>query len=71
MTLYYYIVGVDGSQKCVYLAGNSLGLQPVGVKRLVSEEVEKWKSKLANSMMIVVMMYALDAGKCIYVPIGQ
>ena len=43
--------GVDGSQKCVYLAGNSLGLQPVGVKQLVSEELEKWKNKLANGMM--------------------
>lgn len=37
--------GIDGSQKCVYLAGNSLGLQPVGVKQLVCEEPEKWKNR--------------------------
>ena len=36
------------------MAGNSLGLQPVGVKQLVSEELEKWKNKLANVMMSVV-----------------
>ena len=50
LTFYYRTVGVDGSQKCVYLAGNSLGLQPVGVKQLVVEELEKWKNKLAISM---------------------
>ena len=44
----YCTVGVDGSQKCVYLAGNSLGLQPIGVKQLVLEELEKWKNKLAK-----------------------
>ena len=46
--------GVDDSQKCVYLAGNSLGLQPVSVKQLVSEELEKWKNKLANGMMTLL-----------------
>ena len=54
------IPGVDGSQKCVYLAGNSLGLQPVGVKQLVSEELEKWKNKLANGIVVLYMcMYSI------------
>ena len=44
----YCTLGVDGSQKCVYLAGNSLGLQPIGVKQLVLEELEKWKNKLVK-----------------------
>ncbi|XP_065899967.1 kynureninase-like, partial [Dysidea avara] len=37
--------GVDGSKKCVYLAGNSLGLQPKGTQQLVLEELEKWKTR--------------------------
>ena len=45
-------LGVDGSQKCVYLAGNSLGLQPVGVRQLVCEELEKWKNRLANDIVV-------------------
>ena len=49
----YCTLGVDGSQKCVYLAGNSLGLQPIGVKQLVLEELEKWKNKLAKCMIIL------------------
>ena len=49
----YCTLGVDGSQKCVYLAGNSLGLEPIDVKQLVLEELEKWKNKLAKCMIIL------------------
>jgi len=37
--------GVDGSKKCVYFAGNSLGLQPKGTQQFVAEELEKWKTR--------------------------
>lgn len=33
---------VDGSEDCVYLAGNSLGLQPKNTKKYIDEELEKW-----------------------------
>ncbi|KAK9972755.1 hypothetical protein ABG768_023520 [Culter alburnus] len=33
---------VDGSEDCVYFAGNSLGLQPKNTKKYIDEELEKW-----------------------------
>ena len=33
---------VDGEEECVYLCGNSLGLQPKEVSTLVHEELDKW-----------------------------
>ncbi|XP_016120457.1 kynureninase-like [Sinocyclocheilus grahami] len=33
---------VDGSEDCVYFAGNSLGLQPKNTKKYIEEELEKW-----------------------------
>ena len=36
------MLGVDPNMECVYLAGQSIGLQPVGAKQLVNEETEKW-----------------------------
>ncbi|XP_061664027.1 kynureninase isoform X2 [Syngnathoides biaculeatus] len=33
---------VDGSKDCIYLVGNSLGLQPKTVKKYLEEEVDKW-----------------------------
>ncbi|KAI2663180.1 Kynureninase [Labeo rohita] len=33
---------VDGAEDCVYLAGNSLGLQPKNTKKYIDEELEKW-----------------------------
>ncbi|KAL1273433.1 hypothetical protein QQF64_029295 [Cirrhinus molitorella] len=33
---------VDGSEDCVYFAGNSLGLQPKNAKKYINEELEKW-----------------------------
>ncbi|XP_072539609.1 kynureninase [Salminus brasiliensis] len=33
---------VDGSEECIYLAGNSLGLQPKNAKKYIDEELEKW-----------------------------
>lgn len=34
--------GVDVSQSVIYMAGNSLGLQPKGAKDYVDGEMEKW-----------------------------
>ncbi|XP_071320853.1 kynureninase [Trachinotus anak] len=33
---------VDGSMECIYLVGNSLGLQPKMARRYVEEELDKW-----------------------------
>uniref|UniRef100_A0A8C1L120 Kynureninase n=1 Tax=Cyprinus carpio TaxID=7962 RepID=A0A8C1L120_CYPCA len=33
---------VDGSEDCIYFAGNSLGLQPKNAKKYIEEELEKW-----------------------------
>ena len=43
----YIICACVGSEssECVYLNGNGTGLQPVATKKLVNEELQKWKSK--------------------------
>ncbi|TNN30533.1 Kynureninase [Liparis tanakae] len=33
---------VDGAEECVYLAGNSLGLQPRRARQYLEEELDKW-----------------------------
>lgn len=33
---------VDGGEECVYLVGNSLGLQPRTARGYVQEELDKW-----------------------------
>uniref|UniRef100_A0A8P4GLX7 Kynureninase n=1 Tax=Dicentrarchus labrax TaxID=13489 RepID=A0A8P4GLX7_DICLA len=33
---------VDGEQECIYLVGNSLGLQPKMARKYLEEELEKW-----------------------------
>ena len=33
---------VDGSKDCIYLVGNSLGLQPKMARKYLEEELEKW-----------------------------
>ncbi|KAI3366130.1 hypothetical protein L3Q82_009955, partial [Scortum barcoo] len=33
---------VDGSKECIYLVGNSLGLQPKMARKYLEEELEKW-----------------------------
>ncbi len=37
--------GVDTSDECVYLTGNSLGLQPKTVKDLILADLDKWAKK--------------------------
>eukprot|EP00912_Choanoflagellata_sp_UC4_P000808 UC4_evm6s506 len=39
------IQGVDPSDECVYLCGNSLGLQPGETSILVNEELQKWRRR--------------------------
>ncbi|XP_062270749.1 kynureninase [Scomber scombrus] len=33
---------VDGTKECIYMVGNSLGLQPKRTKKYLEEELEKW-----------------------------
>lgn len=33
----------DDFEPCVYLCGNSLGLQPVGTRQLLNEELDVWQ----------------------------
>ena len=33
------------SDKCIYLVGNSLGLQPKGSRELLQQEMDKWSRK--------------------------
>ena len=40
-----HFVGVDPSHECIYMCGNSLGLQPKGGMELVQVEMEKWAKK--------------------------
>ena len=42
-----YIATYVGSEssECVYFNGNGMGLQPVATKKLVNEELQKWRSK--------------------------
>jgi kynureninase len=32
----------DGSGDCIYLCGNSLGLQPLSVRAYVNQELDSW-----------------------------
>lgn len=38
----FYIPGAKDGQECIYLCGNSLGLQPKSTHSYVSEELEDW-----------------------------
>lgn len=33
---------VDGGEECIYLCGNSLGLQPKMTRKYLEEELDKW-----------------------------
>lgn len=33
---------VDGNMECIYLVGNSLGLQPKSARVYLEEELDKW-----------------------------
>lgn len=37
----------ERSEECVYLCGNSLGLQPKGTQPIIQEELEKWSKRSA------------------------
>lgn len=41
---------VDGTKECIYLVGNSLGLQPKRTKKYLEEELEKWAKTYVNSL---------------------
>uniref|UniRef100_A0AAQ5XIS0 Kynureninase n=1 Tax=Amphiprion ocellaris TaxID=80972 RepID=A0AAQ5XIS0_AMPOC len=39
---------VDGTKECIYLVGNSLGLQPKMAQKYLEEELEKWAKMCVN-----------------------
>ena len=50
---FFLPLGVDSNKKCVYLNGCSLGLQPMGTKELVDNELEKWQKRYIIFRMLV------------------
>lgn len=42
---------VDGAQDCIYLVGNSLGLQPKRARKYVEEELDKWAKMYGGCKM--------------------
>lgn len=44
---------VDGTKDCIYLSGNSCGLQPKMARKYLEEELEKWAK-----------MYVIDSITC-------
>jgi len=47
---------VDPNKECVYFAGHSLGLQPVGAKELVDVEMEKWRKRYVHIMCVYLLV---------------
>ncbi len=37
-----YPEAADGSGQCIYLCGNSLGLQPLSARTFINEELDSW-----------------------------
>lgn len=40
---------VDGAEECIYLVGNSLGLQPKMTRTYLEEELDKWAKMYVHS----------------------
>uniref|UniRef100_A0A8C1Z2C2 Kynureninase n=1 Tax=Cyprinus carpio TaxID=7962 RepID=A0A8C1Z2C2_CYPCA len=51
---------VDGSEDCIYFAGNSLGLQPKNAKKYIEEELEKWEVVLMNGLTVNLHLLMLS-----------
>lgn len=43
---------VDGTKECIYLVGNSLGLQPKMARKYLEEELEKWAKTYVHSCIL-------------------
>ncbi|XP_030626383.1 kynureninase [Chanos chanos] len=43
---------VDGTEECIYLVGNSLGLQPKLTKKYIEEELDKWAKTGVHGHMV-------------------
>lgn len=43
---------VDGAAECIYLVGNSLGLQPKLARTYIEEELEKWAKMYVHCSLI-------------------
>ena len=42
---FIYFIDVDPNDECIYMSGNSLGLQPNNVLSFIENEVDKWAKK--------------------------
>ena len=42
---FIYFIDVDPDIECIYMTGNSLGLQPKNVLGFIEKEVDKWAKK--------------------------
>lgn len=42
------LVKGTGTEECIYLVGNSLGLQPKKARQYLEEELEKWAKMYVN-----------------------
>lgn len=45
---------VDGAEECIYLVGNSLGLQPRMARKYLEEELDKWAEMYVKRHMCVM-----------------
>lgn len=46
--------GASDEQRAVYLAGNSLGLQPKDTEKLLLEELQAWKRRCLDTAYLTV-----------------
>ncbi|MCB9639663.1 MAG: kynureninase [Myxococcales bacterium] len=44
-TKFHFPCTTEGKEELLYFCGNSLGLQPVGVKSSIEQELEKWRTQ--------------------------
>lgn len=45
---------MDGTKECIYLVGNSLGLQPKKARQYLEEELEKWAKTYVSTLKFIV-----------------
>lgn len=51
---------MDGTKECIYLVGNSLGLQPKKARQYLEEELEKWAKTYVSTLKFIVYQYEVS-----------